>query len=126
MTRKIVTLDGIPSSPLLSHAVTAQGLVFISGQVGRDLVTRQAADGVAAQTRQCLENAKLVVEAAGSSFEHVVKTTVFLRDRRDFKAMNEVYQEYFPKAPPARSTVESALMSEELLVEVEMVAALPS
>ena len=125
MTRSVVTLPATPSSPLLSHAVVAGGLVFVSGQVGRDLATRKAADGIAAQTGQCLENLRTVLAAAGAEPKHVVKTVVFLRSAADFAAMNAVYAAFFPHEPPARSTVESRLMSDELLVEIEAVAALP-
>lgn len=125
MSRSVVQIPATPSSPLLSHAIVANGFVFASGQVGRDLATRKAADGVAAQTRQCLENLRAVLGAAGAGMKDVVKTTVFLVDAADFAAMNAVYATYFPDSPPARSTVESRLMSKDLLVEIEAVAVLP-
>lgn len=125
MSRAVVHLPATPASPLLSHAIVANGFVFASGQVGRDLATRKAADGVAAQTRQCLENLRTVLSAAGAGLEHVVKTTVFLREASHFAEMNAAYAAFFPTEPPARSTVESRLMSDELLVEIEAVAVLP-
>ena len=125
MSRKVVELPETPPAKFLSHAIISNGMVYVSGQVGRDLKTRVAADGVAAQTRQCLENLRLVLAAAGAGLEDVVKTTVFLRDASGFGEMNEVYFSYFPSNPPARSTIESRLMSDQLLVEIEAVAVLP-
>jgi len=76
------------------------------------------------QTERVFENIKGVLEAAGANFNHVVKTTVFLKDMNDFAAMNEVYARYFPAAPPARSTVQAARLPKDALVEIEVVASL--
>ena len=92
-----------------SQAVKANGFVFLSGQIALDPKTQQIVEGdVARQTERVLENLKAIVEAAGSSIQRVVKTTVFLADMNDFAAMNEVYGRYFVAHPPARSTVEVA------------------
>jgi len=79
-------------------------------------------DDVRSQTRQVLDNLKAVLDAAGSGLDKVVKTTVFLQDIDDFAAMNEVYAEYFPAAPPARSAVEVARLPLGARVEIECVA----
>lgn len=77
---------------------------------------------VRAQTRACLENLKAVLEAGGSSLDQVVKTTVFLKDMETFLEMNETYQEFFPRNPPARAAVEVARLPKDVLVEIQCVA----
>jgi len=79
-------------------------------------------EGIAAQTRQCLENIKALVEAAGSSMDRVLKCTVFLTNFDDFSKMNEVYGQYFQGAPPARAAVEVSRLARGALVEIEAVA----
>jgi len=89
-----------------SVAVKAGHFVYSAGQLGLDPETGEfAPGGIEGETRQALENLKNVLEAAGSSLEKVVKTTVFLRDMNDFGAMNAVYGEFFTEAFPARSAV---------------------
>jgi 2-iminobutanoate/2-iminopropanoate deaminase len=108
-----------------SQAIKANGFVFLSGQIALDPATQQVVDGdVARQTERVLENLKGVVEAAGSSLDRVVKTTVFLADMNDFSAMNEVYARYFTKQPPARSTVEVARLPRDVRVEIDLIALL--
>src|SRR5260370_21176945 len=81
-------------------------MLYVSGQIGNTPGARQLADtGIAAQTKQALENVKAVLAVAGSTLERVVKCTVFLTDIKDYAAMNAVYATYFPKDPPAPSTV---------------------
>jgi 2-iminobutanoate/2-iminopropanoate deaminase len=106
-----------------SQAVIWNGLAFLSGQTPIDPATNQLIDGdVAAQTARVLENLKAVLEAAGSSLDDVVKTTVFLKDMNDFAKMNEVYGRYFPKNQPARSTVQAARLPKDALVEIDCIA----
>jgi 2-iminobutanoate/2-iminopropanoate deaminase len=108
-----------------SQAVRANGFVFLSGQIPLDPKTQQIVEGdVAAQTERVMENLKGVVEAAGSSLHHVVKTTVFLVDMNDFAAMNEVYARYFTANAPARSTVEVARLPKNVRVEIDLIALL--
>jgi 2-iminobutanoate/2-iminopropanoate deaminase len=108
-----------------SQAVRANGFVFLSGQIPIDPKTQQIVEGEAAiQTERVLENLKAVVEAAGSSLQRAVKTTVFLADMNDFAAMNEVYARYFAEHPPARSTVEVARLPRNVRVEIDLVALL--
>jgi 2-iminobutanoate/2-iminopropanoate deaminase len=105
-----------------SQAIRANGFIFISGQVAFDPATSQIVGGDAArQTARVLDNLKAIVEAAGSSLEHAVKTTVFLKDMNDFAAMNEVYARYFSKNPPARSTVEVARLPRDVRVEIDLI-----
>ena len=106
-----------------SQAVVTNGMVFTAGQLGLVPETGQMIDGdVAAQTRQVLENLKAVLEAAGSSLDSIVKTTVFLQNMDDFAAMNGVYSQFFTAPFPARSTVEVAKLPKNGLVEIECVA----
>jgi len=108
-----------------SQAIKANGMVFLSGQIPLDPHTQQIVEGnVARQTERVLENLKAVVQAAGSSLDRVVKTTVFLADLNDFAAMNEVYARYFQNQPPARSTVEVARLPRDARVEIDLIALL--
>ncbi len=108
-----------------SQAVRANGFLFISGQVALDPVTAEmTGTDIAQQTQRVLENVKAILEAGGSNFHHVVKTTVFLKSMNDFAAMNEVYARYFTAAPPARSTVEVSRLPKDSLVEIEVIAAI--
>lgn len=109
-----------------SQAVTVAGFVYTSGQVGFHPATGQlVAGGVAVETEQVLRNLSAVLQAAGSSLEQVVKTTVFLKDMNDFGAMNEVYARFLAPSgvtPPARSTVEVARLPRDARVEIEAIA----
>ena len=106
-----------------SQAIRANGFLFISGQIAFDPVTGHLVEGdVAQQTERVLENLKAIVEAAGSSLEKAVRTTVFLKNMNDFAAMNEVYARYFPSAPPARSTVEAARLPRDVRIEIDLIA----
>jgi 2-iminobutanoate/2-iminopropanoate deaminase len=107
-----------------SQAIAARGLVFCSGQIPMDPDSQQLVEGgITEQTTRVLENVKAVLEAAGSSLDDVLKTSVFLTDLDDFAAMNEVYARYFPKQPPARSTFEVSKLPAGACVEIEVVAA---
>lgn len=106
-----------------SQAVQAGKFIFCSGQVGKDPKTNMFVDGgIAAQTKQILENLKHVLKAAGSDMTDVVKTTVYLKNVTDFSAMNEVYTTFFQKPYPARATVEVARLPQDALVEIECIA----
>jgi 2-iminobutanoate/2-iminopropanoate deaminase len=108
-----------------SQAIRANGFVFLSGQIPLDPSTQQVVEGdAAAQTQRVLENLKGVVEAAGSSMQRVVKTTVFLADMNDFAAMNDVYARFFVTHPPARSTVEVSKLPRNVRVEIDLIALL--
>jgi len=97
----------------------------VSGQVPIDPETGEfVAGGIAEQTDRVLTNVAAVLEAAGSSLDKVVKTTVFLADMNEFSAMNEVYAKYFTDAPPARATVQAARLPRDARVEIEAVALL--
>lgn len=106
-----------------SQAIKAGGMVFAAGQIPLDPATGQMiSGGIQEQTERVLENVRAVLAAADSSFEAVVKTTVFLKSMSDFAAMNEVYSRYFTGVAPARSTVAVADLPRGALVEIECIA----
>jgi 2-iminobutanoate/2-iminopropanoate deaminase len=106
-----------------SQAIRVNGFVFVAGQTPIDPATSQLIEGdVSTQTRRVLQNAGAILEAAGTSLAKVVKTTVFLTDMANFKAMNAVYAEFFPEHPPARSTIAVAGLPLGAQVEIECVA----
>jgi reactive intermediate/imine deaminase len=112
-------VQGLP----FSSAVRVGNLLFLSGQIGNVPGTRQLADtAITGQTRQTLENIKAVLSAAGSSLERVVKCTVFLVTMADYQSMNVVYTTFFPKDPPARSTVAGSGLALGARVEIECIA----
>jgi 2-iminobutanoate/2-iminopropanoate deaminase len=111
-----------PAGPY-SQAIRANGFIFAAGQTARDPQTQQIVEGdITVQTERVLENLKLVLNAAGSSLERTVKTTVFLTSMDDFAAMNKVYSRYFPSHPPARSTVEVSRLNGGSHIEIELIA----
>ena len=122
----ISTTDAPAAIGPYSQAVRAGDLLFTSGQVALDPATGTLVPGgIEAQTTRVLENLKAVLAAAGIDFTHVVKTTVFLKDMKDFAAMNEIYARYFAPegvVPPARSTVQVAALPKDALIEIECVA----
>lgn len=105
-----------------SQAIRTDGLIFTAGQVGADPTSGALASGVAAQADQALRNLGAVLDAAGSGFDRVLKTTVFLVDMGDFAAVNEVYAQHFSPPYPARSTVAVAALPKGALLEIEVVA----
>lgn len=106
-----------------SQAIKANGFVFISGQIAIDPATGNVIEGdVAAQTERVMKNLEAILTAAGSSFERVVRTTVFLQSMDDFKTMNEIYGRAFPSAPPARATVAVARLPRNVMVEIDVIA----
>ncbi|WP_298735057.1 RidA family protein [uncultured Subdoligranulum sp.] len=104
------------------QAVDTGTVVYCSGQLGLDPATNTLADGVAAQTRQSLQNLQAVLAEAGLDLSHVVKTTVFVQDLADFGTVNEVYAELFGDIYPARSCVQIAALPKGGLVEIECIA----
>ncbi len=106
-----------------SQAIKANGFVFVSGQIAIDPVKQQLIEGdVAAQTDRVIRNLSHILEAAGSSLDKVVRTTVFLKSMGDFAAMNAVYAEFFNASPPARSTVEVSRLPKDAVVEIDVIA----
>ena len=124
--KRIVMTDKAPA-PVgpYSQAVVADssGLVFLAGQIALNPATGELVkSGIRDETRRVLANIKAVLEKAGTTLARVVKTTVFIADMNDFGAMNEVYAEFFPESPPARSCVEVSKLPKGVSVEIEVVA----
>ena len=104
-----------------SQAIRAGGFVFVSGQLGLKLGDEGISGSIAEQTEQIFANMRAILEAAGSSLDRLVKTTVYLTTLENFQAMNEVYRRYAGETPPARATVEAGLPG-GFLVEIDAVA----
>jgi 2-iminobutanoate/2-iminopropanoate deaminase len=122
--RQAVVPQGMSASATLTPGIRHGDVIYTSGQLG---VSRDAPDStIQGQTKKALENVKAVVEAGGSTMANVLKCTVFLVDVKDFGGMNSVYSTFFPKEPPARSTVVvAALVSAAAKLEIECIAAVP-
>ncbi|TGQ27000.1 RidA family protein, partial [Mesorhizobium sp. M4B.F.Ca.ET.214.01.1.1] len=105
-----------------SHATVINGLVFTSGQIPLNLDGEIVSDDVKAQTKQVLENVKVVLNEAGSNIDSVIKATIFIADMNEFQNINEVYGEYFAEHQPARSCVEVARLPKDVKVEIEVIA----
>lgn len=122
--RQIIKTETAPAAiGPYNQGVLAEGkFIFTAGQIPLDAAGTMVTGGIADQTRQVLNNLRAVLEAAGSSLDQVVKTTVFLQSMDDFAALNEVYAQYFTQQPPARSTVQVAKLPKGALVEIEAIA----
>ena len=123
--KKVITRPGQTITPatILSPAIQFGNLLFVSGAGAQDPDTHKVVPGpISNQVKQCLENLKVVLVAGGSSLDKVLKCTVFLTDIANFQAMNEVYHQYFPANPPARSTIAVKDLPGESPVEIECIA----
>jgi 2-iminobutanoate/2-iminopropanoate deaminase len=126
VSKEVVRTEAAPA-PLAgapyNQAVKANGFVFVAGQIPLRPGESQIMEGdISAQTEQVFSNLRAILEAAGSSLEQLVKTTVFLQDLGDFAAMNDVYAKHVGSEPPARSTFEVAKLPAGALVEIEAIA----
>jgi 2-iminobutanoate/2-iminopropanoate deaminase len=113
-----------PPNGLYTPAIVSGDLVFTSGQLGIDSKTGQLVEGFEGQFEQVFKNLTAVLEAAGSSSEHIVKATVFLADMNDYNTMNELYKKKFKGDPPARTTVQVARLPRDAKIEIEAIAVL--
>ena len=122
--KEIIATDRAPAAiGPYSQAVRAGGLVFLSGQIPLDPATGQMIEGgIEEQTRKVMENLEAVLAAAGTSFEKVVRATIYLVDLGAFAKVNAIYGERFPKDPPARATVQVAALPRGSRVEIDLVA----
>jgi 2-iminobutanoate/2-iminopropanoate deaminase len=123
--KQSVTAPGMNATATLTPGIREGNILYVSGQLG---TSRDAPDStIQGQTKRALENVQKIVEAAGSTMANVLKCTVFLADVKDFAGMNSAYTQFFPKEPPARSTVAvAALVSPTAKVEIECIAAVPA
>ena len=123
MKRTVTAERGVEPAGPYSHATVANGFVFVSGQGPFDPETHSAPDAFVDQVRQTFENLKVVLEAAGTGLGEVVKVNAYLTDLTRFADFNEVYREFFPSNPPARTTVATGLLG--ILVEIDCIAVIP-
>jgi 2-iminobutanoate/2-iminopropanoate deaminase len=122
--KHVMTADAPKPIGPYSQAVIAGGLLFVSGQIPIEPATGQMVAGdIQAQTEQVLKNLLAVLKDAKMGPENVVKTTVYLADIADFAKMNEVYERYLGKEPPARSTLQAAALPRGARVEIDLIAA---
>lgn len=124
MSKEVIQTPSAPNAVgPYSQGIKAGGFIFTAGQIALDPTTgKLVGETVEDQTRRVLDNLKAVLEAAGSGMDKVVKTTVYITDMAHFARMNAVYAEYFPKDPPARSTLPTASLPLGGLVEIECIA----
>jgi 2-iminobutanoate/2-iminopropanoate deaminase len=121
--RAVSTAEAPAALGPYSQAIEAGPFLFVSGQIPLDPATGQLVDGdIARQTEQVLRNLRAILAAAGLSFAHVVRTTVYLKDLGEFEAMNAVYARFMPDPPPARSTVEVARLPRDVRIEIDVIA----
>lgn len=125
MSKTVIRTEAAPApfqGAPYSQAIRSGDFVFVSGQLGLKPGETQLPEGIVAQTTQVLANLTAILEAAGSSPAHIVKTTVFLADLGDFAAMNELYAGFAGDQPPARSTIQVAKLPSAALIEIEAIA----
>jgi 2-iminobutanoate/2-iminopropanoate deaminase len=122
--RAITTVEAPKAVGPYSQAIVANGFVFCSGQIPLDPATGKLIDSpdIADHVRRVMENLRAVLEAAGSDFSKVVKTTIFVAQMSDFPEVNKAYAAYFTDVPPARATVQAAALPLNARVEIEMTA----
>lgn len=125
--RQVISAPDAPKAlGAYSPAIRAGNLLFVSGQIPVNPATGELVSGdIAAQADQVMRNLTALLKAAGLSFEHVVRTTVFLADMNDFAGMNEVYAAYIVDPPPARATVQVARLPRDVKVEIDLIAMFP-
>lgn len=122
-TKKIISTPNAPAAiGPYSQAVKVSRMLFVSGQIGIDPENNIMAKGIEKQTEQAMENLVAVLEAAGSSLESVVKTTVFLKNMDDFDTINKIYSSYFSADFPARCCIEVSKLPKGAEIEIEAIA----
>lgn len=127
--RQVIQPEGVARLPVFSSAIRSGDFIFLSGQVGTlpgETPPQLVDGGIGPETRQTMENVVAVLDAAGAGLEDLIKCTVFLADIDDYAAMNEVYLDYFPSDPPARSAMAGSALALGARVEVECIAAAPA
>ena len=122
MKKEIATENAPKAIGPYSQGILWNDLIFASGQIPVNPANGEIPAGIKEQTKQVLENVSAILKSSGSSIENVIKTTVFIKNMNDFAEMNAVYETYFIKPFPARSTVEVARLPKDVLVEIEVIA----
>jgi 2-iminobutanoate/2-iminopropanoate deaminase len=122
--RKAIMVEGaVKAAGQYSHAVTANGFIYVAGQGPMDPVTNTMPDSFAGQVRQTLRNVQIILNGAGADFKDVVKVNAYLSDVTRFREYNALYKEFFTNDPPARTTIGCQLVG--IQVEIDCVAVLP-
>ena len=120
--KKVISTTNAPAAiGPYSQAIEANGFVFASGQIPVNPETGEIPEGIEAQAEQVMKNVKNLLEAAGTSVDQVVKTSVFIKNMDDFATINGIYAKYFAKDCPARSCVEVARLPKDVLIEIEAI-----
>jgi len=123
MRQPIATSEAPAAIGPYSQAIRSGNLLFVSGQIPLDPATGQLITGtIAEQTHRVFKNLEAILRAAGGSFQHVVKTTVYLADMGEFGAMNEIYATYLAAPFPARATIQAAALPKNVRVEIDLIA----
>ena len=123
MKKQIVSKEAPAAIGAYSQAIKKGDLIFTSGQIPIDPETSAMVEqDIEKQTVQVLENLKYVLKEAGSNFDQIIKATIYLSDLNNFSKVNEIYKDYFPDIPPARSCVEVSKLPKDSLVEIEVIA----
>ncbi|MGB5217874.1 MAG: Rid family detoxifying hydrolase [Smithella sp.] len=123
MKKKIVSTNEAPVAGPYSAAVEANDLIFISGQLPVNPANGELISDIKQATRQILINIQTLLKKTDLDLSHIVKTTIFLKNIKDFQSVNEIYADFFPQEPPARSTVEVSVLPKGALIEIEAIAA---
>lgn len=124
--KSIQTSDAPKAIGPYSQAIQSQGFLFLSGQIPLDPQTQALipSTSVTDQTRRVMQNIEAVLKSQNLTLDHIVKTTLFLKNMSDFPAVNEIYGSFFKSTPPARSTVEVSRLPKDVLIEIESIATL--
>ena len=121
--KKVISTDKAPGAiGPYSQGIDLGDIIFFSGQIPLNPQTGEMPEGIEAQTKQALDNVKGLLESQNLDFSHVVKTTVFLDDMKDFNTVNSIYAQYFVEPYPARSAIEVGSLPKGALIEVEIIA----
>lgn len=122
MKKKVIQASGVHVAGPYSAAVEARDFIFISGQLPIDPSTGEMIKDIKAATKQVIINIQSILKKTDLDLTNIVKTTIFLKDIKDFPIVNEIYAGFFPKDPPARSTIEASLLPRGALMEIEAIA----
>ncbi len=122
MGKKIIVSNKLPAAGPYSTAMEANGFIFLSGQLPVNPATGEIINDIKDATRQVLANIQSVITEAGLTMSDIVKTTIFLNNISDFPIVNEIYAEFFPHEPPARSTIEVSNLPKGAPIEIEAIA----
>jgi 2-iminobutanoate/2-iminopropanoate deaminase len=122
MKKNIISSDKFPVLGPYSAAVEANDFIFISGQLPIDPSTGKIITDIKEAARQALTNIQTILKKTGLDMSNIVKTTIFLKNMADFPMVNEIYADFFPQEPPARSTIEASVLPKGALIEIEAIA----